>query len=198
MEFSLDIAAKYPPSYLSYAQEGEDLILHRFFERQKKGFYVDVGAHHPTRFSNTFIFYLRGWRGINIEPTPGSKEIFDTVRPEDINLECAIGKSERLVFHVFNEKALNTFDAAHVINVCETNTQYFVEKKLEITKEPLADILDKHMPHGVTIDFLNIDAENSDLEAAQSNHWEKYRPHLVLIENHDRNETFKHYTEFDH
>ena len=32
---------------LSFSQEGEDQILHRIFERQNQGFYVDVGAHHP-------------------------------------------------------------------------------------------------------------------------------------------------------
>ena len=35
----------------SYSQEGEDMILRRMFERQQRGFYVDVGAHHPRRFS---------------------------------------------------------------------------------------------------------------------------------------------------
>ena len=50
----------------SYAQEGEDLLLERILGKQGKGFYVDVGAHHPVRFSNTFLFYKRGWRGINI------------------------------------------------------------------------------------------------------------------------------------
>jgi hypothetical protein len=48
-----------------YSQEGEDLILQRIFEHKQKGFYVDVGDYHPFLFSNTYIFYLRGWRGIN-------------------------------------------------------------------------------------------------------------------------------------
>jgi|GEM_PF-6495962 len=45
---------------LSFSQEGEDAILWRIFERQTIGFYVDIGAHHPQRFSNTYRFYLRG------------------------------------------------------------------------------------------------------------------------------------------
>ena len=58
----------------SYAQEGEDLILYRMiYGKIDKGFYVDVGAHHPKRFSNTYFFYRKGWRGINVEPMPGSK-----------------------------------------------------------------------------------------------------------------------------
>ena len=38
-----------------YSQEGEDMILRRIFEGHKNGFYIDVGAHHPRRFSNTFF-----------------------------------------------------------------------------------------------------------------------------------------------
>ena len=35
----------------SYSQEGEDMILPRIFAGKGHGFYVDVGAHHPCRFS---------------------------------------------------------------------------------------------------------------------------------------------------
>lgn len=75
----------------SYSQEGEDMILHRIFERQCKGFYVDIGAHHPFRFSNTYLFYKRGWSGINIDAMPGSMNIFNKFRNRDINLEYGIG-----------------------------------------------------------------------------------------------------------
>lgn len=188
MEFKLDIVQKYPPSYLSYSQEGEDMILHRFFEQKNntKGFYVDVGAHHPTRFSNTFIFYLKGWRGINIEPTPGSKSIFDSMRPGDINIECASGLSGTAKFFVLNEGALSTFDAYRAKEICAMNSSYHIIKTLDIDKIPLSTILEKHLGIGRQIDFLNIDVEDLDLEVAQSNDWTKFRPTLVLIENHLR------------
>jgi len=185
MEFDLDIAVKYPPSYLSYSQEGEDLILNRFFGSQETGFYVDVGAHHPTRFSNTFIFYLRGWRGINVEPTPGSKKVFGDIRPEDLTIECAIGRPETLLFHVFNEGALNTFSAQKAEEICK-NPNYAIINRIPIEKIPLATVLDTHVPIEKTISFLNIDAEDVDLEVAESNDWNKYRPNVVLIENHER------------
>ena len=75
---------------LSFSQEGEDLVLYRLLGHQTKGVYVDVGAHHPYRFSNTFKFYLLGWSGINIDPLPGSKQLLDEKRPRDINLEAGI------------------------------------------------------------------------------------------------------------
>jgi hypothetical protein len=51
-------------SNYSYAQEGEDRILMRYFDGRKKGFYLDVGAHHPRLYSNTYLFYNKGWNGI--------------------------------------------------------------------------------------------------------------------------------------
>ena len=74
------------------------------------GFFVDVGAHHPQRFSNTYYFYLKGWSGINIDAMPGSMKIFDDLRSRDINLEIPISdKSEILTYYEFDEPALNSF-----------------------------------------------------------------------------------------
>ena len=56
-----------PPSPLvSYAQHGEDILLHRLFPEGHRGFYLDVGANHPTLHSVTKHFYDRGWRGVNL------------------------------------------------------------------------------------------------------------------------------------
>jgi len=97
----------------AFSQEGEDLILGRVFEGKSDGFYVDVGAHHPTLYSNTYYFYLRGWRGINIDAMPGSMTAFKAGRPRDINLEIAVAENPgKLTYHIFNYPALNTFDPA--------------------------------------------------------------------------------------
>ena len=94
----------------SYSQEGEDMILIRLFEKQEKGFYVDVGAHHPQRFSNTCFFYKKGWWGINLDAMPGSMKKFIRKRPKDINLEIAISDKEQILkYYIFNEKALSSF-----------------------------------------------------------------------------------------
>ncbi|MDE0952382.1 MAG: hypothetical protein OSA45_14010, partial [Halioglobus sp.] len=41
----------------TYSQEGEDMILQRIFGQRREGFYIDVGAHQPFRYSNTYVFY---------------------------------------------------------------------------------------------------------------------------------------------
>lgn len=69
------------------------MILSRFFEQKRTGFYVDVGAHHPTRFSNTYLFYLRGWHGVNVDAMPGSMAEFRRLRPRDLNIEALISST---------------------------------------------------------------------------------------------------------
>src|SRR3989344_7565306 len=71
--------------YGSYSQFGEDMVIDNLLNNKKRGFYVDVGAYDPDRFSNTKRFYLKGWRGINIEPDVYSFNKFLEKRPEDIN-----------------------------------------------------------------------------------------------------------------
>src|SRR3954447_19241521 len=83
-----------PYARMAFSQEGEDLLLARMFEHQRRGLYVDVGAHHPRRFSNTHLLPARAWRGINIDATPGSIVAFRRERPRDINLEVAITSAQ--------------------------------------------------------------------------------------------------------
>ncbi|HNM26087.1 MAG TPA: FkbM family methyltransferase [Saprospiraceae bacterium] len=173
----------------SYSQDGEDIVLQSFFEGQKgyRGFYVDVGAHHPVRFSNTWHFYKNNWRGINIDPTPGSMTPFRLLRRRDVNLEIGIGRVPgELTFYCFNEPALNTFDDT-VANERNKKDPYYIIKEVKIPLVPLSDILEKNIVPNQNIDFLSIDVEGLDLEVLKSNNWEKFRPTFVLIEDHSFN-----------
>ena len=117
-------------SQMSYAQEGEDLILNRFFNNKKTGFYIDVGAHHPKRYSNTFSFYKKGWRGINIDAMPGSMSSFNKQRPEDINIEVGVSKTEQvLTYYIFNELALNTFSESEAKKKDGLRSYKIIDKK---------------------------------------------------------------------
>jgi FkbM family methyltransferase len=169
----------------SYAQDGEDVALAAFYEGKKgyKGFYVDVGAHHPVRFSNTYSFYQKGWKGINIDPTPGSMAPFGWLRKRDINLEIGIGETPgKLTFHCFNEPALNTFDP---VLATERNTgkPYSIVKTVDVPVRPLGAVLDDHFPKGQHFDFLSVDVEGLDLVVLKSNDWERFSPNFVLVED---------------
>src|ERR1700690_3428270 len=97
-------------SQKSYSQEGEDLLLDRFVAHIPSGFYVDVGAHHPKRVSNTYLLKCKGWHGLNIDANPGSMRLFKQIRPRDINVEAAVSSTpQELTYYSFNDPALNTF-----------------------------------------------------------------------------------------
>lgn len=167
-----------------YGQEGEDAILKRLFERQGPGFYVDVGAHHPIRFSNTFYFYLRGWRGLTIEPNPDIARLFLRRRPRDIHLTLGVAESEAiLTYFAFNEPALNTFDAAWAEQM-ERLPPYRLRARREVAVRPLSALLAQHLPTGTAIDILSVDTEGYDLAVLKSNDWDRYRPWVVLAEAH--------------
>src|SRR5437867_592608 len=85
-----------PGTRVSYAQNMEDILLDRVF-MDRRGSYVDVGANHPVHDNNTYFFYLRGWRGVNIEPIPRLHELFVQHRPEDLNLAVAASDKDQSV-----------------------------------------------------------------------------------------------------
>lgn len=165
----------------TYSQEGEDFILARYFHEKSDGFFVDVGAHHPFRFSNTYLLYRRGWRGVNIDATPGSMRKFDRYRSRDINVEVAIGRQPgSATYYMFNEPALNTFDAELV--AARRHPPWKVIREVTLAVVPLADVLGRVLAAGQAIDLMSVDVEGRDLEVLQSNDWARFRPKLVLAE----------------
>jgi len=165
----------------SFSQEGEDKILDRLFTDKYQGFYVDIGAYHPFLFSNTQLFYLKGWRGINIDATYGSMQLFKDFRQEDINIECCITSDARGVqLDVYNEPALNSIISGRA---AEMPNQFYVTEQVTMESRRLEDILGEHLPSGVEIDFMNIDVEGADLEVMHSSNWTKYRPRVLVVED---------------
>lgn len=165
-----------------YSQEGEDMILNRIFNGQESGFYVDVGAHHPFRFSNTYYFYKRGWRGINIDAMPGSMRLFRKFRSKDINLEIPVGSAEDvLTYFSFNEPALNSF-SEKISRERDGRNGYFIRQEIKLKTSRLSSILDEYLVNKSEIDFLSIDVEGMDFDILKSNDWVKYKPKCILIE----------------
>ena len=176
-----DFLSRFPCGRVSYSQDGEDLIIQRIFSGQKEGFYVDVGAHHPYRFSNTYLLYRNGWRGLNFDPLPGFSRLFTKCRPRDIAIEIGVGDvNTHLTYYQFNEPALNTF-SSHEANL-KNKPPYELISTTQIQVKPLAELLDCYIPPSQEIDFMTIDAEGLDLQVLMSNNWAKYRPTLLVVE----------------
>lgn len=169
----------------SYSQHGEDMLLRSLFRHRRSGFYVDLGALDPRRYSNTQYFYERGWKGINVDAMPGSMALFRKLRPRDINVEAAVGpRRELMTYYMFAEPAFNgiyptrpadEFWPTHV------RGQEIVDS-IVVKTVPLSELLAKHVPQGVQIDFLSIDIEGLELELLESNDWDRFRPRAIAVE----------------
>jgi FkbM family methyltransferase len=170
-------------AYLSYSQQAEDITIQRYFGEEKKtGLYVDIGAFDPVKYSNTFLFYKKGWRGINIEPNPDQYEKFKKQRPNDININVGINdKNEQLKYYKFNAPALNTFEKKNA-DEWASRPGFKIEGTINIETYPLSEVLGKYLKDNQEIDFFSIDVEGMDFKVVKSNDWNRFRPKLVLTE----------------
>lgn len=167
----------------SYAQNQEDVLLERCFRNQAEGFYIDVGAWDPVVDSVTQWFYLRGWRGINVEPSLQYFEKLREQRPRDVNLRCAVSDHEGTEYlRLVHESGLST--------ICELDSQYsedleageFSTEVVEVPATTLASICAEHVPDGVEIEFLKIDVEGAESTVLKGADWERFRPRVLVIE----------------
>lgn len=168
-----------------YSQFGEDIVLKNIFKNKNDGFYVDVGAHHPRRYSNTHLLYKIGWRGINIDPNPYTISLFNKYRPDDINIQCGVSNvSQEAVYFAFSDPAINTFSKISADKWLKKDWVKLIKKE-KIPLLRLDEILKNHLRIGRKIDLMTIDAEGLDLEVLKSNNWDIFVPRVIIVESHD-------------
>jgi hypothetical protein len=88
----------------SYSSDSVDLILSSYFKNQSEGFYIDVGCYHPTRANNTYLLYKKGWRGLNVDISKFSIDLFNFWRKRDINICRAISNENGFVRMYYQKK----------------------------------------------------------------------------------------------
>lgn len=165
---------------LSYAQHFEDVYLMRCFRERKDGFYIDVGAGHPVIDNVSFAFYLKGWRGITVEPNPSLARLSRSVRPRDLGVETLVGSvpGEARFFLVDDFHGLSTMIGENARAAAENYGKKSNELTLPVTT--LAELCRKHQPQA--IDFLKIDVEGAEQDVLEGGDWKNYRPRVVVIE----------------
>lgn len=165
----------------SYSQMGEDLEIWRLFPRNYKGFYIDVGANDPKRFNNTYLFYKKGWRGINIEPNYENYLKLKKFRGEDINLNYGIGEKEGYMnYYKFIHHTLNTFSEEEAHSYVSQGFKLLEIKKIKVVR--LEAVLEKHLLSNQHVDFITIDTEGYDTQVLKSMNLRKYKPKYIMVE----------------
>ena len=159
--------------FKSYSQYLEDLVLFILLFDIKEGFYIDVGAFEPSSLSVTKAFHLRGWKGINIEPQQKRIQQFEKHRPNDINLQIAVGPNEGNVTFYIKE-------AASTIN---PNYSSLAKEIVNITMDTMSNICRKYVPPEKKIDFCKIDVEGGERGVLLGYDFKNYRPKVFCIES---------------
>ena len=166
-----------------WGQAGEDFVLEKIFNNQEKGFYIDIGAHHPDRLSVTKRFYLKGWTGINIDGDATLIKNFVSRRKLDKNITGIVGQKSNYLFYEFKEKALSTVNKSRALELI-SNGRKLIETRY-IQGITLRKIFER-VPEGTVIDFMNLDIEGNELDALKSAEFEKMTfdklPNWILIE----------------
>ena len=165
-------------TFVSYAQNFEDVLLWRALRDVTTGFYIDVGAAHPDTDSVTRAFYDRGWSGINIEPTPEFSLRLTAARPRDRNLQIVLGESPgRTELFVVNGTGLSTVEpaAAEAVRRAGLNGCH-----VEIAVDTLANLCRQYAPPDTH--FLKIDVEGAERAVLAGANFTSFRPWIVLVE----------------
>lgn len=181
-------------TFVSYAQNQEDVLLFRALGHVRNGVYVDVGASHPEEDSVTKAFYDRGWTGVNIEPSPQTFVLLDRARIYDVNLNIAVSNvSEEVIFYDAPRSGLSTLvrSAGEMLEESGLNPD-----RIALKTERLDTILDRHEVRA--IHFLKIDVEGAEGSVIRGAGLERHRPWIILVEATLPNSNTPNHFEWDH
>ena len=162
----------------------EDLNILNFFKDKRDGFYVDVGCFHPIDRNNTYLLYLKNWRGINIDISQFSIDLFNFLRPDDFNLHCAVTEKNQIIKTYFQKELsqLSTINEVQAKKVFQGKI-----KTKEIQSYSLDHIIENSKFYNKEIDLLDIDVEGADYKVLLGLNFERYKPKLICVEIHNKN-----------
>ncbi|MDC1092974.1 FkbM family methyltransferase [Pelagibacteraceae bacterium] len=168
----------------SYSQFDEDIFLKEYFKNKKKGFFIDIGCHHPFKANNTFLLYKSGWSGINIDLNKISIDLFNVARPRDINICTAISNKDGIIEYYLPDN--NPLSSEITINKNFSKilkdhhgNKYQALKTKSITWRTIEEQYDKLLK---SVDILKIDIEGSDLKVLKTIDLIKLNPKLLMVE----------------
>jgi FkbM family methyltransferase len=164
---------------LSYAQNLEDYHLDLVFAGQTEGTYVDVGGGHPVADNVSFWFYLKGWRGLVVEPQEALAAIYAGVRPRDHTVSCLAGGADgEAEFHVVDKlHGFSTTIREHAAGAGQFGASFTTVRKPVRTLAALC--AEAGLSH---VDFLKIDVEGAEAEVIAGMDFARWRPRVVVVE----------------
>ena len=154
-----------------YGEFAEDVFINRVFKDFNSGFYIDIGAYHPFKGSLTYLLFQKGWRGMNIDLSKDSIDLFNMARPNDYNINCAISN--------FNGKTVY-YQNSEINQQNSLLKSHNKQKEIEIHAFTLDELLNSKKVD--KCEYLNIDTEGTEFDILQNINFDKLKPSLVSIE----------------
>ena len=180
-------------TFISYAQNFEDVILWRALKHVQNGRYMDIGAWEPEIDSVSKAFYDHGWRGVHVEPVPFYAEKLRLARPDEVVVEAAIGLGGGQVeIMVIEDTGLSTGQA----EIADLHRSLpFAQTKISVPKMSLLELFEAHALGD--IHWLKIDVEGMEEEVLRS--WESHpsRPWILVLESTLPNNPVQNYSTWE-
>ena len=169
--------------YNSFAQAGEDRVMSYLFNSLgiEKPRYLDIGTNHPDIGNNTYIFYLKGCRGVCVEPDPKLCEEITETRPGDRVINAVVGTNatSSVDLYVFAEGSLNTLSREEA-EYRESFGNLKVVKTIRVASKTINDVISENF--NSCPEIIAIDVEGVDLDVLRTFDFNRYRPIVFCVE----------------
>jgi FkbM family methyltransferase len=175
--------------HLSYSENAEDLILYHYFQSKgvKTGIYIDIGANHPINFSNTWLFYQKGWRGVTVEPLGKLWLKHQELRPNDISIQSLISDSDgsEMEFFEMEPHEVSTTEKSVVDYLLALSLGYKLKETLMLKTQSLNSVCEQL--NGEQMHFMSIDIEGLEGKVFSTFNFSKYKPMVICVESLSEN-----------
>lgn len=172
----------------TYSQHGEDLVFLNIFDQLgiKDAKWLDLGAHHPSRISNTKLLYERGHSGVNIEANSHLIGEFMKQRPRDKNIQLGVAPFPgTAILYMFDD-----FSGRNTISISEIDYVH-AQCGMDIKGHQVIEVqtidhivqtfcADKQYP-----ELLNCDVEGMDFDVLSDADFSKSSPVIICVEARD-------------
>ncbi|WP_429948485.1 FkbM family methyltransferase [Comamonas sediminis] len=166
-------------TFISYAQNFEDVMLWRALKNIKNGFYIDIGAQDPLIDSVSLAFYEQGWRGVHVEPTKQYSNKLRVARQDEIVEQVIVGNSKsNTKFFEFPDTGLSTADPVIAKKHLDAG---FLNSETDVPVVSIDDIFAKYGNR--EIHWLKVDVEGFEKNVLESWNASACRPWILVIES---------------
>jgi len=182
-------------TFVSYAQNFEDVMLWRCFGHLRNGFYVDIGAWDPIVDSVTKSFYDNGWTGLNIEPNKNAFLKIQSERPLDTNIQIAIGETSGSMDFWFLPSAsgMSTGNKNYADQHKEAG---FEVNLMSVEVRTLKEVCEEFVTS--PIHFMKIDVEGLEKQVLKSADFDVFRPMVLVIESNEPMSTVENFIQWEY